>query len=138
VTIVEPLERALTAQRQWLLTTQHPGLASGLIFPASPYHATGGSTRRQVDDLSWFRCPTLFNVPLRKLVAAAGIPEISMHSLRRTFENLQRQAGVDQLVRRATAGWRSEDVQAIYTTVDRTERDKAAAAVVQLVTEEAG
>jgi len=36
-----------------------------------------------------------------------------------------REAGVDQLVRRALAGWRSEKAQAIYATVNKDERDAA-------------
>lgn len=45
--------------------------------------------------------------------------DISAHSLRRTWENLLREAGVEQLVRRSMAGWRSEKAQAIYATVNR-------------------
>jgi hypothetical protein len=40
-------------------------------------------------------------------------------------------------VRRSLAGWRTEEAQAIYATVDRSERDAAAAAFVQLVAGEA-
>jgi len=34
--------------------------------------------------VSWYRSPTIFKKPLRKVVDAAGIPDISAHSLRRT------------------------------------------------------
>ena len=44
-----------------------------------------------------------------------------------------RKAGVDKLVRRAVAGWRSEEAQAIYATVKDEEREAAAQAVVDLV-----
>ena len=67
------------------------------------------------------------------MVKEARITDISGHSLRRTWENLLRAAGVDQLVRRALAGWRSEKAQAIYATVAREERDAAGSAVVSLV-----
>ncbi len=135
VTMVEPLSAVLAAQRRWLLQTQHPGLSSGLVFPASPRHARAGATRRKSDEVSWFRSASTINKPLRTVVekSEGKIPEISAHSLRRTFENLQRLAGVDQLVRRAVSGWRTEEAQAIYATINRTERDQAADAVLQLV-----
>jgi integrase len=66
-------------------------------------------------------------------VEAAGITPISLHSLRRTYENLLRKAGVDDLVRRSMAGWRSEEAQRIYTNVDFEERQAAAKALVALL-----
>jgi hypothetical protein len=56
--------------------------------------------------------------------------------LRRTFENLTRLAGVDGMVRRAVAGWRSEEVQGIYAGVGREEREAAGAAMLRLVEED--
>jgi len=87
--------------------------------------------------MSWYRSPTIFAKPLAMVVEATGIVAISAHSLRRTWENLARKAGVDQLVRRALAGWRTEKAQAIYATVDKSERDAAGAAFVGLVMEKA-
>ena len=54
-------------------------------------------------------------------------------SLRRTYENLLREAGVDQLVRRSLAGWRTEEAQSIYANVAPTERRAAANSLVNLV-----
>ena len=71
--------------------------------------------------------------PLRKVLKRAGITPVSPHSFRRTMENLARRAGVDDLVRRAQAGWRTESAQAIYATVDASERKAAGLAVVELV-----
>jgi hypothetical protein len=48
-------------------------------------------------------------------------------------ENLLRKAGVDDLVRRSMAGWRSEEAQRIYANVDPEERQAAAKALVALV-----
>lgn len=70
---------------------------------------------------------------MAKVVEKAGITDISGHSLRRTWENLLRVAGVDQLVRRAMAGWRTERAQAIYATVAKEEREAAGEAMVNLV-----
>jgi integrase len=133
IAIVEPLKNVFDDQRKWLLKTQHPGLSSGLIFPASPTHAGGGAKRRKTDELSWYRSPTIFVKPLKKIVDHAGIPDISGHSLRRTYEDMLRKAGVESLVRRSIAGWRTEKAQAIYATVSREERDSAALAVVNFI-----
>jgi len=135
IVVVKPLAEALAEQRRWLVASQHPGLSSGLVFPANPLQARAGAKRRGTDEVSWYRSPTIFKEPLRKVVDAAGITDISAHSLRRTWENLMREAGVDQLVRRALAGWRSEKAQAIYATVAKEERDAAGEAVVRLVLE---
>ena len=133
VTISAPLEQVLQEQRSFLLRSQHPGLSSGLIYPATPKNALAGATRRGVDELSWYHSPSALDAPLRKVVTAAEVPPISCQSFRRTFENLQRRAGVDQLVRRAVSGWRTETAQGIYATVAREERDQAAVSVVDLV-----
>lgn len=135
VVVVEPLAQVLNEQRRWLLESQHPALSTGLMFPARPKQAKAGRTRREVDELSWFRSETVLDAPLRKVVEAAGITPISLHSLRRTYENLLRKAGVDDLVRRSMAGWRSEEAQRIYANVDPEERRAAAKALVALVRE---
>jgi len=132
VALIEPLAEVLAEQRHWLISEQHPGLESGLVFPASPKHARTGATIRD-GQISWFRSPAAMDGPLAKVVAAAKIPPISPHSLRRTWEDLLRRAGADQLVRRALSGWRTEKAQAIYATVNREERSAAASAVVDLV-----
>ena len=136
LTVVAPLAVILEEQRRWLFSTQHPGLASGLVFPASPRHARAGASRRGAEELTWYRGKTALDKPLAKVVREAGGPAISIHSLRRTWEDILRLAGVDQLVRRALAGWRTETAQQMYATVDRSERDAAADAVVGLVMEE--
>ena len=133
IVVVEPLAEVLSEQRRWLFSTQHPGFSSGLIFPANLRQAKAGARRRGSDKLSWYRSTSIFHKPLAKVVAEAGITEISQHSLRRTWENLLREANVDVLVRRALAGWRTEKAQAIYATVDKKEREAAGEAVVRLV-----
>jgi integrase len=133
VVVVEPLAEILAAQRRWLVARQHAGLHSGLMFPASEIHARTGAARRGVDEVSWFRGSEVLHKPLRKLWGKEKLPEFSIHALRRTWENLLRTAGVDHLVRRSMAGWRTEEAQAIYASVDRQERDAAASSVVALV-----
>jgi integrase len=132
ITVVSPLVAILEEQRRWLLTSQHPGLESGLVFPANPQQANAGASRRKGEVL-WFRSQSTFQDAIAYVCKAAKVPRISPHALRRTFEDLTRQAGVEQLVRRAIHGWRSERAQGIYATVTRDERDAAASAVVRLV-----
>jgi integrase len=135
VTVVEPLAKILAEQRRWLIAVQHPGLASDLMFPADPSHARSGASRRKQnpDEVTWYRSGSVLNGPIAKAVAEAKIPRISPHSFRRTWENMLPRAGVDQLVRRSLAGWRSEEAQAIYASVDSSEREAAGRAVVSLV-----
>ncbi len=70
------------------------------------------------------------------MVERAELPPISLHSFRRTWENLLRRAGVDDLVRRSLAGWRSEAAQAIYAGVAKDERVKAVASVLEMIESE--
>ena len=133
VALPAPAANAIQRQRLWLVHEQHPGLVSGLVFPARLRQAKGGASRQGKAELSWFRSGSVLDEPLAKVVAHAGIPPVSLHSFRRTYENLLRQAGVDQLVRRSLAGWRTDDAQEIYAGVDKRERDAAGVAMVQLV-----
>ena len=133
ITVVAPLKRVLEEQRRWLLRNQHPGLESGLVFPASPRHAKASASRRGVAEVSWFRTMSIFDKPLALVVKESGIPEISVQSLRRTWENLLRAAGVPDLVRRSIAGWRTKKAQSIYADVKKEERDDASNAVLRLV-----
>ena len=134
VTIVRPLAKALREQRAWLLREQHPGLGSGLVFPAAPQQAAAGAARRG-GEVRWYRSQTSARKAILAVCKVAKVPEITPHSLRRTFEDVLREAGVDKLVRRAVAGWRSEKAQGIYATVSRRERDEAAAALVRVLGE---
>lgn len=92
-------------------------------------------TRRHSDDLSWYRSTNTLTEPLRRIVEQAGVRPISLHGFRRTYENLLRQAGVEGLVRRSLAGWRTEHAQEIYAGIDREERTAALQRVVDLVSE---
>lgn len=83
--------------------------------------------------MHWYRSASSLDKPLAKVVAAAKLLSVSLHSFGGRYENLLTKAGVDQLVRRSLAGWRSQDAQDIYACVDRDERDQAARAVLQLV-----
>lgn len=133
VPIPEPLAEVVAEQRRWLMETQQPGLVSGLVFPASARRAAQAAARRGSDEVSWYRSMSVLDEPLKAVVARAGVPEISLHSFRRTYENLLRAAGVDELVRRSLAGWRTEKAQEIYAGVHPNERAQAAKRMVDLV-----
>lgn len=120
VPVPSVLAEALDEQRQWLLSTQHHGLGSGVVFP-SHY-------RQHI-----YRSPASVNRVMVRICQCAHLPEISPHSLRRTYENLLRRAGVDQMTRRAMAGWRSGEIQAIYAGIDEGEMKAAVEAMVGLV-----
>ena len=87
VTLPPPAAEAISAQRRWLLEEQHPGLESGLVFPASFRQAKAGAIRRGADKLSWFRSGSVMDKPLAKVIKHANLPPISLHSFRRTYEN---------------------------------------------------
>ena len=87
ITISPPLAEVLEEQRQWLLATQHAGLASELVFPADEPHARASSTTRGDDELCWYRTPSIMDGPLKLAVKVAGVPAISVQSFRRTMEN---------------------------------------------------
>jgi integrase len=126
VALPELVREELEAQRARLGETDHPALDSGLMFPGNPMQVLAGATRRGTEDPNWYRYPSCLTKPLKKITSAAGLPRISPHSLRRTWENVMRQAGVDQMVRRAMGGWRTERAQAIYSQVDLAEACRAA------------
>ena len=128
-----PLASAVDEQRVALVRQQHPGLRSGLVFPADPERAVAAAKRRGVDEISWFRSGRSMNQAIRAVVEEAGLPPITLHSFRRTYENLLRQAGVDDLVRRSLAGWRSSATQTIYAGVDESERAAAVVAMESLL-----
>ena len=99
VVVVEPLAEILATQRRWLIATQHEGLLSGLVYPASEIHARTGAARRAVDEPSWFRAPEVLYKPLRKVwdEGKDKLPEFSAHALRRTFATLALKAGMNPL-----------------------------------------
>jgi integrase len=138
VHVVEPLVEVLTAHRRTLVESQHEGLESGLMFPCSAASARCSSTRRNVDELIWFKSGSCLTEPLLKICKRAGVPEMSPHALRRTWEKMMRKADVDGMVRRSIAGWRTETAQTIYSDVDADDRAAAGRAMLRLVGPDGG
>lgn len=132
--IVGPLAEVLAEQKRWLERGYrakrgqppgaHPGLWSGLVFPADPRHAAAGAKRRG-GELRWYRSGTALADGLAKVVEAAALPRISLHSLRRTWARISRRAGVEANVRKRLAGWHCDEVQDRYEDIDRETRAAA-------------
>jgi integrase len=71
--------------------------------------------------------------PLRRALARAGITKrVTVHGLRRTFNNLSRQVA-GAIVTRAITGHVTEEMTEHYSHVDRAEKLRAADQVVALV-----
>jgi len=103
------------------------------MFPADPRHARAGATRRGSDEVRWYRSATTTNNALAKVIAKAKLPRITLHSLRRTLENLDRRAGTEALVRRASRGWVTESAQEIYSEVSHEDRVAAGQGLLRYV-----
>lgn len=110
VPLTSELARVLREHRRLLLSTQHPGLASGLVFPSM----TGG--------LRWTRT---IHKPFEAALRAAGIHRRqTIHGLRRTFNNLVRQVASGEVVRSMT-GHVTEKMTEHYSHVDHSEKSRA-------------
>lgn len=101
--------------RQTMLTDQHPGLASGYVFPSS-----NGKLFLGTNSLSkaW-----------KASLKAAGIADrFTVHGLRKTFNDVTRRAKVDPLVIKSITGHVTEDMREHYSTVDISEKRAAVVA----------
>lgn len=108
---------ALEAHRRRLLAEQHPGLASGLIFPADRLLGEGAT---------WHRTNSSLQKPLEAAAKAAGIEQrVTPKVLRRSFNTLLLSASVDRVVLRAMMGHSSEAMTERYSGVPQA--SKAAA-----------
>ena len=116
-----------------------PGFTSVLEQAVDPQTTTSGGDQakagalRRKGEVSWYRSQSRVQRAVAAVCEKPKMPTLTPHALRRTFEDLLREAGVEKMVRRAVAGWRTDTAQGIYATVKREERDAAAAALVELV-----
>jgi integrase len=122
VPIVPRVRAILDAQREFL--KGHPGASSGLVFPAEPSHAEA-SARRFDREVAWYRAASTFRYALNAAIEYAGLPDISIHSLRRSASDLLRVSGVPDLVIQSMMGWTTSRMQGLYSTVRTEERTDA-------------
>ncbi|MCA9610954.1 MAG: tyrosine-type recombinase/integrase [Myxococcales bacterium] len=109
---LEPeLAKVLGAHRKKLLCDQHPGLASGLVFPSTVGKPiTGAATLRK---------------PLAAAYEKAGIGRwVSPHGFRRSLNNATRQTASGVVVR-ALTGHVTEEMTEHYSTVEMDEKRAA-------------
>lgn len=118
VAMTPVLADALRRHRRRLLEEQAPGLDAGWVFP----NTKGGLMRNS--------SPTK---ALKAALAAAGVERrVTFHGLRRTFNNLARQAASGQVVR-AITGHVTERMTEHYSDVGLDEKRQVADAIVALL-----
>lgn len=109
--------QAIAEHRARLLREQHPGLSTGLVFPS---------------DVATHRCPSTLTKPLGLCREAAGIEQrVSPQVLRRTFNTLLVEAGVDRIVARSMMGHSSEEMTERYSGVRLEAKEAAVGRVVR-------
>ena len=109
------MAQLLRAHREWLMQSRHPGLATGLVFPS---------------DVGTHRGPESLHKPLAKAGDSAGVGvRVGPQVLRRTFNTLQVQAGVDRIVLRSQMGHCSEEMTERYAGVPVEAKREAVAAL---------
>jgi integrase len=113
---------ALRAQRRALVEQNRPVLGASLVFPS----ANGG-----------YHVPSYLDKPFRRILKAAKIEKhLSPHGMRRTHNNLMRQAQVDRIVLHATIGHSSDRMTEHYSHVGREEKLAAVNRLVEVVAPE--
>lgn len=108
----------ILAQHRRALIAEQRGAAAGLIFPS----AETGS----------FISPSALDKPFRAVCRALGIdPPVTPKAMRRTFNDLTRQAGVDGMIIQAVTGHQDEKMRAKYSTVLASETRRAIGKVIE-------
>ena len=111
VALTEELMEVLREQRTRLIKEQHPGLEKGLVFPAD----NGG-----------YRMPQSLHKPLAIAANAAGIEiRVTAQVLRRTFNTLMQEVGVNPVVLRSQMGHSSPEMTNRYSGVSIEAKCKA-------------
>lgn len=110
---------ALTAHRRSLAGKKVVAVAPRLVFP----NTDGG-----------YHYPIYLLTALRRTVLAAQVEKhLSPHGMRRTFNNLMRQAHVDRTVLHATIGHSGDEMTEHYSHVTMQEKLAAVERLVQVV-----
>lgn len=113
--------RLLRLHRREMIEAQHPGLESGLIFPAK-----NGS----------YRGPESLHKPLRDVSKSLGLEvRAGPLILRRTFNTLMLESGVDRIVLRSMMGHSDEEMTERYAGVSVESKRRAVVALEALTQE---
>src|SRR5207244_3290384 len=114
------LATILREHRQRMLEAQAPGLDSGWVFPSVRTGKLRGSTSMTK---AWKAC-----------LKEAGITErFTPHGLRRTFNDMLRQADVDPVISKALIGHVTDEMREHYSTVRLDEKRAAVASALRLL-----
>ncbi|WP_236606433.1 tyrosine-type recombinase/integrase [Sandaracinus amylolyticus] len=117
VPIVEILRTALAEHRRAQLEEQAPWLGRGLVFPS-----TTGTLMQ----------PSSLRKPLAAACTKAGVPVISPHGLRYTFNHLAKKVTTGDVARSIT-GHVTEEMTTHYDWIGDREKQRAVAKVAALV-----
>lgn len=123
VLVPDMVLEALAAHREWMIRTQHQGLATGLCFPS---------------DVATNRSHGALHKTLRAAADACGIDQrVGPLVLRRTYNTILRRAGVEDTVVRAQMGHSTEEMGRRYNDASAwtPEQREAAKTMERLVTQ---
>lgn len=122
VVVPELVIEWLDIHRRQMLRGQHPGVATGLVFPSRRgTHRTSAQIRKRLVE-----CGRLAGVEAR----------VTPQVLRRTYNTLLVAAGIDRLVLRSQIGHTSEEMTSRYAGIRREQKEAAARALEQMITDE--
>lgn len=123
VSIPQPLLEIMRTHRVRMRKAQAPGLKTGLCFPNTKGGITGISTLR---------------LPLQKALAEAGIERrVTVHGLRRTYNNMLRQV-TNLMVQKSMTGHTTDQMAEHYSHVNDKEKQAAAEGLTLLVSAQSG
>ena len=113
----------LREHRRRMIERQHRGLSTGLVFPANVVPETAR--------YKGHRSSSSIQKALDLVCTEAGINKrLTSHAMRRTFNNLLRQEGVDRVALRAMTGHSSERMTEHYSDVGMEEKREAVSALM--------
>jgi integrase len=118
VPLVRELAEALVEHRGRLLAEQHPGLVAGWVFSTRHGELFAGSV--------------LLDVVRRSLARAKIAKRLTVHGLRRTFNNLARQVTTGGVVR-SIVGHSTAAMTEHYSHIGAAEKLAVGAEIVRLV-----
>jgi integrase len=79
-----------------------------------------------------YRAPNVLNKPFADVASELGLPHFTQRGMRRTFQDLMRSVGVENLVTRSISGHATETMQEHYSTVAPSEQRASIAKVISL------
>jgi integrase len=122
--LTEDAADVLRWHRQAMIAAQHPGVGTGLVFPA-PRAGRPRATKAGVTKIREHMSQRTAAQAMKRLCKAAGVPVLTPKGMRRTFNDLLRRQGVDRLVLRSMTGHSSEEMTRTYSAIRADDRAQA-------------